>query len=97
MAKYTKAELKALSPRKRAQVKFYQRHKKRIIAYANAYYENHKEDVLAKAKERYAKKRRDYFCCVCGKKLPRVLSGHHLYCEKCGPKFRKRRSKKQGK
>ena len=89
-----KIDLKSLDPRKRAAVLFYQKHKKRLLAYANAYYDNHKEEVLAKAKVRYAKKRRDYFCCVCGKQLPRTLSGHHLYCEVCGPKFKKRNQKK---
>lgn len=72
-----------LSARKRAQLVFYKRHKKRLLAYANAYYAEHKEEVLQKAKIRYAKKRRAYYCCVCGKKLPAELSGHHLYCDKC--------------
>ena len=53
-----KIDWAALTPRRRAQIVYYQKNKKRIIAYANAYYAAHKEDVLAKAKIRYAKKKK---------------------------------------
>ena len=68
---------------KQAQQAFYRKNRKRLLAYANNYYAEHKDSVLVKAKERYAKKRKDYFCTECGKKLPREVSGHHLYCPKC--------------
>lgn len=71
---------------KKAQQAFYRKNRKRLLAYANNYYAEHKEAVLVKAKERYAKKRKDYFCTECGKKLPREISGHHLYCDKCRAK-----------
>ena len=74
---------KTLAEIKLAQQAFYRKNRKRLLAYANNYYAEHKEDVLAKAKIRYANKRKDYFCTECGKKLPREISGHHLYCEKC--------------
>ena len=76
-AKKTPAEIKL------SQQAFYRKNRKRLLAYANNYYAEHKESVLVKAKERYAKKRKDYFCTECGKKLPREISGHHLYCPKC--------------
>ncbi len=68
---------------KKAQQAFYRKNRKRLLAYANNYYAEHKEEVLQKAKVRYANKRKDYFCTECGKKLPREISGHHLYCDKC--------------
>ena len=87
----TKTTKKARKPRakrslaeiKLAQQAFYRKNRKRLLAYANNYYAEHKEAVLLKAKERYAKKRKDYYCAECGKKLPRTVSGHHLYCTKC--------------
>ena len=74
---------KTLAEIKLAQQAFYRKNRTRLLAYANNYYAEHKEAVLVKAKERYAKKRKDYFCTECGKKLPREISGHHLYCAKC--------------
>ena len=74
---------KTLAEIKLAQQAFYRKNRKRLLAYANNYYAEHKEEVLVKAKARYAKKRKDYFCTECGKKLPREISGHHLYCTKC--------------
>ena len=74
---------KTLAEIKQAQQAFYRKNRKRLLAYANNYYAEHKESVLVKAKARYARKRKDYFCTECGKKLPRELSGHHLYCAKC--------------
>lgn len=53
-----KIDLSTLTPLKRSQILYYQKNRKRIIAYANAYYAAHKEDVLAKAKIRYAKKKK---------------------------------------
>lgn len=76
-AKKTLAEIKL------AQQAFYRKNRKRLLAYANNYYAEHKESVLVKAKARYARNRKDYFCTECGKKLPREISGHHLYCTKC--------------
>lgn len=83
--------LEKLSARKRAQVEFYRKNRKRLLAYANNYYAEHKEAVLEKAKARYAKNRKDYYCTVCGEKLPRTMSGHHLFCEKCAATHRVRR------
>ncbi len=74
---------KTLAEIKQAQQAFYRKNRKRLLAYANNYYAEHKEEVLKKAKVRYAKKRKDYFCIECGKKLPREISGHHLFCDKC--------------
>jgi len=82
-AKKTLAEIKL------AQQAFYRKNRKRLLAYANNYYAEHKESVLVKAKARYARKRKDYFCTECGKKLPREISGHHLYCAKCRAKREK--------
>ena len=77
---------RTLAEIKLAQQAFYRKNRKRLLAYANNYYAEHKEEVLVKAKARYAKKRKDYFCAECGKKLPREMSGHHLYCDKCRTK-----------
>ena len=74
---------KKLEALKKAQQAYYRKNRKRILAYANNYYAEHKEEVLIKAKARYARKRKDYFCTECGKKFPREMSGHHLYCPKC--------------
>lgn len=93
--KPTKEELAQMEPRKRAAVLFYQRHRKRLLKNANDYYANHREAVLEKAKVRYANSRPDYFCIICRKVLPRTLSGHHLFCEKCGPLHRKRKQSKK--
>lgn len=81
-----------LSARKRAQREFYREHRKRLLAYANNYYAEHKKEVLEKAKARYAKNRKDYYCTVCGEKLPRTMSGHHLFCDKCAVTHRVRRT-----
>jgi len=97
MTKKTEENTQQLSARKRAQIAFYRKHRKRLLAYANNYYAEHKKEVLQKAKVRYAKKRKDYFCTVCGVKLPRTMSGHHLFCDKCGltHRLRKTPSKKK--
>ena len=88
---------KSLSPKELAIVRkerqaYYLKNREHILTYANNYYAEHKEIVLEKAKVRYAKKRKDYFCVECGKKFPREISGHHLYCAKCSKaKVRKRK------
>jgi len=97
MKNKTENNTQPLSARRRAQVAFYRKHRKRLLAYANNYYAEHKEAVLEKAKARYAKKRKDYFCKVCGVQLPRTMSGHHTFCEKCGLTHRARKTSSEKK
>lgn len=63
---------------------YYQKNKEKMMKYYRSYYATHKEEILNKSKETYFNtKKKIAKCKMCGDKLPKELSGHYKYCEKC--------------
>ena len=52
--------------------------------YAKQYYKKHRKEILAKGREYYFNtKKKTPNCKVCGKELPKKVTAHTKYCDKC--------------
>lgn len=53
-------------------------------SYSTMYYRKHKKEILAKSRENYFNtKKKTPKCKMCGKELPKELTAHTKYCDKC--------------
>lgn len=58
--------------------------KDKIKTYSKEYYKQHREEILDKSRIKYFNTRKKTpKCRMCGKQLPKYLTAHTKYCEKC--------------